>query len=313
MEVDGAKCSAWRRRQRRLRSMLRHERQTVAMELAAALHHRRDAGSGTHVGPTGTEDSELRAAARRPDGARAAWRGEQSRLVTWLPQCRRCAGHRLKGDDGVDGRTVRFLLQQSLALTKKKKKKKKKEEEEEEEEERRRMVQESVEQVRARVDAEFAAGHGSSSSTVKRRKRKKKRKKRLPRTCGRARHRHRRWHAPGWFPVFPAFVGRPELPGIIVGMVQDDSLLHSLSTPAVASAGLVWLVAPRAVFPVVVDRPAMPGTMAGMHQQDSNAFFSGSGMCKARFAGILHLSLCSSRCSQAHDALHHSRYEPEGQ
>ena len=36
MAVRGA---AWRRRQRRLRSMLRHERQTVRMELAAALHH----------------------------------------------------------------------------------------------------------------------------------------------------------------------------------------------------------------------------------------------------------------------------------
>ena len=42
------------------------------------------------------------------------------------------------------------------------------------------MVRESVEQVRARVDAEFAARHASSSSSVvKRRKRKKKRKRRL--------------------------------------------------------------------------------------------------------------------------------------
>ena len=36
MAVRGA---TWRRRQRRLRSMLRHERMTVRMELAAALHH----------------------------------------------------------------------------------------------------------------------------------------------------------------------------------------------------------------------------------------------------------------------------------
>ena len=28
---------------------------------------------------------------------------------------------------------------------------------------------------------------------------------------------------------------------------------------------------------------------------------------------FLHLSLCSSRCYQAHDALHHRWYEPEGQ
>ena len=43
--ADGAGTSASRRRQRRLRSWLRHERQTVAMELAAALHHSRDARS----------------------------------------------------------------------------------------------------------------------------------------------------------------------------------------------------------------------------------------------------------------------------
>ena len=34
-----ARGAAWRRRQRRLRSMLRHERQTVAMALAESLHH----------------------------------------------------------------------------------------------------------------------------------------------------------------------------------------------------------------------------------------------------------------------------------
>ena len=43
--ANGAGTSASRRRQRRLRSWLRHERQTVAMELAAVLHHSRDARS----------------------------------------------------------------------------------------------------------------------------------------------------------------------------------------------------------------------------------------------------------------------------
>ena len=43
--AGGAGTSASRRRQRRLRSWLRHERQTVAMELAAALHHSRNARS----------------------------------------------------------------------------------------------------------------------------------------------------------------------------------------------------------------------------------------------------------------------------
>ena len=47
MAVRGA---AWRRRQRRLRSMLRHERQTVAMELAAALYHICGGGPGKNEG-----------------------------------------------------------------------------------------------------------------------------------------------------------------------------------------------------------------------------------------------------------------------
>ena len=43
--------SARRRRERRLRMHLRHERLSVAMALAAALHHSSDGGRGTHSGP----------------------------------------------------------------------------------------------------------------------------------------------------------------------------------------------------------------------------------------------------------------------
>ena len=46
----GSSGSAKRRRERRLRAMLRHERQTVAMELAAALHHSSDVGPGKNDG-----------------------------------------------------------------------------------------------------------------------------------------------------------------------------------------------------------------------------------------------------------------------
>ena len=48
---------------------------------------------------------------------------------------------------------------------------------------------------------------------------------------------------------------------------QVDSFLRSSSTPAVADAGLVWLVASRALFPVIVCRPEMLRIMAGMHQK----------------------------------------------
>ena len=91
MNVDGA-GAARQRRERRLRSLLVHDRQTVAMELAAALHHSRDARPNvTHNAPRGTDDGKLRDAAVLT----LSRRKRQSRSVTWLPGllswwCRRC-------------------------------------------------------------------------------------------------------------------------------------------------------------------------------------------------------------------------------
>ena len=75
-----ARGAAWRRRQRRLRSMLRHERQTVRMELAAALHHSWGGGLGTHEGLRAQKTAsagpaeyfELSSDDGRPAGGRAA-------------------------------------------------------------------------------------------------------------------------------------------------------------------------------------------------------------------------------------------------
>ena len=72
---------------------------------------------------------------------------------------------------------------------------------------------------------------------------------------------------------------------------QDDSLLRSSSTPAVAYAVLVWPVAPRALFPVGACRPEMLCIMARMNQKDSIALLSGSCMCKVGLLVILHLAL----------------------
>ena len=58
-DVGGA-GSARRRRERRLRCIFRLERQTVAMELAAALHHSRDGREGEEGRRTGTKDRQLR-------------------------------------------------------------------------------------------------------------------------------------------------------------------------------------------------------------------------------------------------------------
>ena len=57
------------------------------------------------------------------------------------------------------------------------------------------------------------------------RKRKKRKKKKLPRG-GRALRRLWQWHIHASRVVFPSYVGRPQLPGIIVGMDQYYSLLR---------------------------------------------------------------------------------------
>ena len=72
--------------------------------------------------------------------------------------------------EASDGAALSILLQQSLAVKK-------------EEEERRQKVRGSLERLRAKVDAEHAALHGSSSSSAG--NRKKRRKRRLPRTSSR--------------------------------------------------------------------------------------------------------------------------------
>ena len=159
--ADGAGTSAMRRRQRRLRSWLRHERQTVAMELAAALHHSRDVGPGTHAGLRAQKAASSREEAgvethNAPRGLKTPPPGMRPEQLPEAPGPQRCdrtvrgtsvgapvlAVQSLRGFDGVDDTAAKFLLRQAL--------KKKKEEEEvdwrlsvakrnEEEKEERRM------------------------------------------------------------------------------------------------------------------------------------------------------------------------------
>ena len=63
--ADSDGSSAWRRRERRLRAMLRHERQTVAMALAEASHHSAPKGvRATYSGPRAQKTAS--AAGKRP-------------------------------------------------------------------------------------------------------------------------------------------------------------------------------------------------------------------------------------------------------
>ena len=140
-----------RRRQRRLRQWHRHERMTVAMALAEATHHAAPRGRKTARAGEGVEHEQhdgLRALKPPLPGVRPG------SLFDPGPQrsdrtVRHSAGDTpllvvpaLRGDDGVDGTTLRFLLEQNLSLKKK---------QEEEEKERKWREQRKV------MKAEFMA------------------------------------------------------------------------------------------------------------------------------------------------------------
>ena len=67
MSLHGDHGSAWRRRQRRLRSWWRHEQQSVAMALSAAAHHSFDkvAAGETYYGPRAQKTDRAREAAHQ--------------------------------------------------------------------------------------------------------------------------------------------------------------------------------------------------------------------------------------------------------
>ena len=97
--------------------MLRQERQTVAMELAAALHHSRDVGPGTNDG--------LRAQTTASSGKRLAPLEEVAEPQVSAVTVGYVAAPgplfvvaSLAGGDEVDSTTVSFLLRENLMLQK---------------------------------------------------------------------------------------------------------------------------------------------------------------------------------------------------
>ena len=133
---DGG-SSAWRRRQRRLRLMLRHERQTFAMELAAALHHSRDVGLGTN---DGLRAQATASSGKRPGVLTEPEPQEGAVMVGYVAApVPTLALYVLAGSAGeaVDDRSLRFLLGRSLA-----------EKKEEEEKRRKAEFDRQVEEVR---------------------------------------------------------------------------------------------------------------------------------------------------------------------
>ena len=203
--------AARRRRERRLRSMLRHEQQTVRMALAAALHH--------SAGPREKVEKQQNGAPRGQKTAARAREGVEHVLYEGLraqkpplpgkrpglpPEPEPRGGAVTVGyvaapapplavpllasaaGEAVDHSTLQFLLKHAIEMKKAL-----------EEEERRKKVEEAVARLRAKVHAgeplsasEHAAWYGtSSSSTGKRRKKKKRKRRKLPKAplprCGR--------------------------------------------------------------------------------------------------------------------------------
>ena len=185
----------------------------------------------------------------------------------------------LRGFDGVDDTTAKFLVQLALKM-----KEKEEEERVKRKEEQVKMQEEALlTRLQAERDALLVLGLGALSSQQKKRlnavldereaildrrerrrvvakRKRKRRKKKTPKTSssrGRARRRQRQWHTlyAGdrgvvlLHAVFPSIVDRPEMPCIMAGMVQKDRC------SGMDNAGIAGDSAPRAVFSSLVGRP----------------------------------------------------------
>ena len=273
--ADLAGGAARRRRERRLRSWLRHERMTVRMELAAALHH--------SAGPE-TNDAVRSQKTVSSRGVRPGVLQDPAPQLVVEHAARPCSGVPLLaipclggGADGVDDTTTRFLLKKALLRKKEEEKEKRKEE----------MLQRKHDELFALLDMPFEHRTPDQQSRpqvlmheyhASKRKRKKRRKRRTPRTSflfGRARRRLRQWSAcsAGFTGddvprvMFPSGVARPKMLCIMASLVQMDSY-----------SGMARLC----FFPFF--RPLMLGIMAGM---DQVAWFAGILRCPSCYAPLV--------------------------
>ena len=207
--AHGSSGSARRRRERRLRSWLRHERMTVAAELSAALHHSRDGGREQYVGLRAQKsdssavveevENETHAALRGqispPPGERPAPLAEVAAPQgSTVARCLVDGGPTLtvpvlagRAGEAVDSSALSFLLSQSLLA----------EQEAKEAEEleanlaaREQQLLEEVERLRTSptrgargspVEAAAAWWSLAKLASKKKKKSKRRRKKKLPR------------------------------------------------------------------------------------------------------------------------------------
>ena len=173
-----------------MRSMLRHERQTVAMELAASLHH--SCGVRPDVSREVLREQKTASSGRRP----GVLKEPEPPVVVEHAACP-CSGAPLlvvpslaaAESDGVDGTSLKYLLK--LALQKEK-------EEEKEEKKLKEVMEERMSALNRRV----RDGLPLTSAEDARRKRKKRKKRPLPRTSSRPSRCRKLWLSRSCCPFF---------------------------------------------------------------------------------------------------------------
>ena len=197
-----------RRRQRRLRAQLRHEQQSVAMAVAAALHHsankksllEKEVVEGTHRARQGQKTAAATRPAPLAEVAEPQGRLEAAaRVSAGVPALVPVALS--SADDGVDAAALSFLVSKALVVEEEERQRAEQVEAEKkrqtQERRRRHMRREMVEELFAlgnlptarrtpsveRRIAELAAAIDSGdSSAPPRRKRKKRRRRGTRRT-----------------------------------------------------------------------------------------------------------------------------------
>ena len=277
--ADGAgTSSARRRRERRLRSWLKHERMTVAMELAAATHHSSPKGGW----PDTTHDALRGQKTASSAGAHPGVLKEPEVLVRAVTVGYVAAPRpllvvaSLAGGDEVDATTVSYLLKAALVVKKK--------EERKVQERKERVMRDIHRKIHANEEvseAEWAAWrawHGiGSSSSAGRRKRKKKRKKKLPKissSCGRARRRQRQWHVPGPCALQRQVPAVPRVHCVSLQHVVDVSVVPFVQFPQVLFFGFYACPvekASRAKMNVCVYHPTVALVFVWIWQTQSQA------------------------------------------
>ena len=188
--------AAKRRRERRLRSWLRHERMTVAAELSAALHHSRDGGQVKYDGLRAQKTDSAADGEEVVHDAHDALRGQKTpppgvrpgSLCDPGPQRSDRTVRRSSGDSlptlalpvlaGSAGEVVDSSLR-SLTASALKARREEKEKVKEKEKEKERLA------VHAEALVALERARLWSEQASRKRKRKKRRKRRTPRTSSR--------------------------------------------------------------------------------------------------------------------------------